>query len=148
MYGCLGFSNSRFFAQPIAALVTSKGRETLQRSVDIAQNTVGLEVIYGDTDSIMINTRLNDEKDLKKVKELGEKVKKEVNRQYRTLELEIDGIFRTMLLLKKKKYATTIIKSGSKKTPPSNLLKRGWDKRAIPNPLERPISGAIKKIGR
>ena len=109
MYGCLGFSNSRFFAQPIAALVTSKGRETLQRSVDIAQNTVGLEVIYGDTDSIMINTRLNDEKDLKKVKELGEKVKKEVNRQYRTLELEIDGIFRTMLLLKKKKYAARTV---------------------------------------
>jgi DNA polymerase alpha subunit A len=109
MYGCLGFSNSRFYAQPIAALVTSKGRETLQRSVDIAENTVGLEVIYGDTDSIMINTRLKDEKDLKKVKVLGELVKKEVNRQYRTLELEIDGIFRTMLLLKKKKYAAKTV---------------------------------------
>ena len=109
MYGCLGFSNSRFFAQPIAALVTSLGRETLQRTVDIAQNSVGLEVIYGDTDSIMINTRINDEKDLKKVKELGEKVKKEVNRLYRTLELEIDGIFRSMLLLKKKKYAAKTV---------------------------------------
>lgn len=85
------------------------GRETLQRTVDIAQNTVGLEVIYGDTDSIMINTRINDEKELKKVKEYGEKVKKEVNRLYKTLELEIDGIFRTMLLLKKKKYAARTV---------------------------------------
>lgn len=109
MYGCLGFSNSRFYAQPIAALVTAMGRETLQRTVDIAQNTVGLEVIYGDTDSIMINTRINDEKDLKKVKELGERVKKEVNRLYKTLELEIDGIFRPMLLLKKKKYAAKTV---------------------------------------
>ena len=61
MYGCLGFSHSRFYAQPIAALVTSMGRQTLQRTVDIAQHTVGLDVIYGDTDSIMINTRINDE---------------------------------------------------------------------------------------
>jgi DNA polymerase alpha subunit A len=109
MYGCLGFSNSRFYAQPIAALVTSMGRETLKKTVEIAESKVGLDVIYGDTDSIMINTRINDESDLKKVKELGERVKKEVNRLYKTLELEIDGIFRTMLLLKKKKYAARTV---------------------------------------
>jgi DNA polymerase alpha subunit A len=109
MYGCLGFSNSRFFAKPIAALVTSKGRDVLLRTVDIATTKVGLEVIYGDTDSIMINTRLNDEKELLRVKELGEQVKREVNKLYKTLELEIDGIFRKMLLLQKKKYAAKTV---------------------------------------
>jgi DNA polymerase alpha subunit A len=109
MYGCLGYSNSRFYAQPIAALVTSMGRETLQRTVDVAQNKVGLDVIYGDTDSIMINTRINDETKLDEVKKLGEAVKKEVNGLYKTLELEIDGIFRSMLLLKKKKYAAKTV---------------------------------------
>ena len=86
MYGCLGFANSRFYAHPIAAMVTALGRETLQRTVDKAQQEVGLDVIYGDTDSIMINTRITDEKELKKVKELGEKVKREVNKTYKTLE--------------------------------------------------------------
>ncbi|GKY94427.1 hypothetical protein MPSEU_000408600 [Mayamaea pseudoterrestris] len=109
MYGCLGFSNSRFYAQPIAALVTAMGRETLQRTVDIAQHTVGLDVIYGDTDSIMINTRLTGDGDLKQVKKLGEQVKQEVNKLYNTLELEIDGVFRPMLLLKKKKYAANTV---------------------------------------
>jgi DNA polymerase alpha subunit A len=109
MYGCLGFSNSRFYAQPIAALVTSMGRQTLQRTVEITQSTVGLEVIYGDTDSIMINTRISDTSALPSVYKLGEQVKKEVNKLYKTLELEIDGVFRTMLLLKKKKYAALTV---------------------------------------
>ena len=133
MYGCLGFSNSRFFAQPIAALVTAMGRETLQRAVDIAQETVGLEVIYGDTYSIMINTRINDPNELKTVEELGEKVKKEVNRLYKTLELEIDGIFRSMLLLKKKKYAAVTVGKGpngepvySKEMKGLDLVRRDW----------------------
>ena len=132
MYGCLGFSNSRFFAQPIAAMVTAMGRETLQRTVTIAQDSVGLDVIYGDTDSIMINTRLNNESDLPKVKELGERVKKEVNRLYRTLELEIDGIFRSMLLLKKKKYAAKTVQEGpngityGQELKGLDLVRRDW----------------------
>ena len=132
MYGCLGFSNSRFFAQPIAALVTAKGRETLQRTVTIAQDTVGLDVIYGDTDSIMINTRLTSEEDLPRVKEFGERVKKEVNRLYRTLELEIDGIFRSMLLLKKKKYAAKTVQEGpngityGQELKGLDLVRRDW----------------------
>lgn len=132
MYGCLGFSNSRFFAQPIAAMVTAMGRETLQRTVTIAQDSVGLDVIYGDTDSIMINTRLSSESDLPKVKELGERVKREVNRLYRTLELEIDGIFRTMLLLKKKKYAAKTVLEGpngityGQELKGLDLVRRDW----------------------
>ena len=97
------------YAQPIAAMITSMGRQTLQKTVDIAQTTVGLEVIYGDTDSIMINTRISDSNGLSNVMKLGEQVKKEVNKLYKTLELEIDGVFKSMLLLKKKKYAAITV---------------------------------------
>lgn len=36
-------------------------------------------------------------------------IKSEVNRCYKQLELEVDGIFRCLLLCKKKKYAATVI---------------------------------------
>lgn len=61
---------------------------------------MGLDVIYGDTDSIMINSGT---KDLKKAESLAHQVKSEVNKLYRLLEIDIDGIFKCMLLLKKKK---------------------------------------------
>ena len=133
MYGCLGFSHSRFYAQPIAALITAMGRETLQRTVDLAQTTIGLEVIYGDTDSVMINTRITDVKDYKKVLALGNQVKREVNKLYNTLELEIDGVFRSMLLLKKKKYAAVTMSEGpdgkfifDKEMKGLDLVRRDW----------------------
>jgi len=60
------------------------------------------QVIYGDTDSIMINTNSTA---IEEVMKLGAEVKRQVNKRYRMLEIEIDGIFKCMLLLKKKKYA-------------------------------------------
>ena len=56
MYGCLGFGSSRFYAQAIAALITRTGREILLKTKDIAEGKLGFSVIYGDTDSIMINS--------------------------------------------------------------------------------------------
>ncbi|XP_043284344.1 DNA polymerase alpha catalytic subunit [Venturia canescens] len=106
MYGCLGASHCRFYAKGMAALITSKGREILQNTKSLVEK-LNFEVIYGDTDSIMINTNnLNYDETFA----IAKKIKQEVNKLYQMIELDIDGVFRYLLLLHKKKYAALILK--------------------------------------
>ena len=53
---------------------------------------MNLEVIYGDTDSIMINSN---SVDYDEVFKLGAKIKAEVNKLYKLLELDVDGVYRS-----------------------------------------------------
>lgn len=101
MYGCLGYERSRFYARPLAALTTLKGREILMSTKELAESQ-GLRVIYGDTDSVMINTNVDAYNDALKI---GNDFKRQVNQRYKLLEIDIDNVFRRMLLHSKKKYA-------------------------------------------
>lgn len=75
MYGCLGFVHSRFYAQHLAKLITAHGRLALLAAVNTVTSAHSqLRVIYGDTDSVMIQTGIQE--DIKKVRDLGMQLRK------------------------------------------------------------------------
>lgn len=70
---------------------------------------------------------------LSEVKALGLKLKTAVNKKYKLLEIEMDGFFRRMLLLKKKKYAALTVTEGennqitvTRETKGLDLVRRDW----------------------
>ncbi|KAK3989473.1 putative DNA polymerase alpha catalytic subunit [Cladorrhinum sp. PSN332] len=139
MYGCLGYTKSRFYARPLAVLTTFKGREILRSTKDLAES-MALQVIYGDTDSVMINANVDNVAD---ALQKGREFKTAVNKQYRRLEIDIDNIFRRILLQAKKKYAAVnLVDQGGKYVEKKEI--KGLDmKRREYCPLSREISSHV-----
>ncbi|XP_057330411.1 DNA polymerase alpha catalytic subunit [Microplitis mediator] len=123
MYGCLGAEHCRFYAKNLAEIITLKGREILEDTKKIVEN-FNYDVIYGDTDSLMINTNcLNYDK----AYDIAKYIKNNVNKHYKMLELDIDGIFKYLLLYQKKKYAAVIINKLSNGEIQLNTEYKGLD---------------------
>ncbi|KAF9764508.1 DNA polymerase alpha catalytic subunit [Nosema granulosis] len=106
IYGCLGFPVSRFCNYTMASYITKKGRDLLVETRDIATEELGYKVIYGDTDSIMINTQLKYcNENLNQINDIAEEIKNKINLKYKNIEIDLEKIFIRLFLYTKKRYA-------------------------------------------
>ena len=101
IYGCFGCEYFRFYNPKIAEKIAFEGRNILEGSKFLV-NQYNIDVIYGDTDSIMINPKVNS---YKEVAELGEYLKETINFYYKYINISVRDIFCKFLLYQKKNYA-------------------------------------------
>lgn len=102
-YGYTGYVRARFYVLDIANAITSCGRELIQRTKKIVERDKRFKVVYGDTDSVMVKLQTNDPEEAFKI---GEEISDRINKELEGIvQIKIESIFKTLLILTKKRYA-------------------------------------------
>ncbi len=102
IYGYCGYARARLYVADVANAITAYGRNNIEKTRKfIEENFPGIEVVYGDTDSVFLKV---DEPDLNKAWELGTKISQLASQQT-SLQLEFEKVYKTFLILTKKRYA-------------------------------------------
>lgn len=93
-YGYAGWIGARWYSKPVAEAASAWGRHTISTAIKLAEKA-GLQIIYGDTDSLFTTY------DLKKTPELEKTIERELG-----LEVELDKVYdRVFFTEAKKRYA-------------------------------------------
>ena len=111
-YGVFGSKFFKYYDPRVAELITAYGRYTLTKMQEIAEE-MGLKVIYGDTDSLFIDTNYNKTEIVRsqtnsqasnnRIAELISKFKAECNKRL-GVEVEHAKTYKTAIISSKKKH--------------------------------------------
>lgn len=102
-YGYSGYVRARLYMVAMAGSITAFGRDNLEKTRKLVEENFGYKVIYADTDSVFLKTKIEN---LDEAKDAGEKISKFITENLPgALELEFEKTYRTFLILTKKRYA-------------------------------------------
>ncbi len=102
-YGYTGYLRARLYVIDIASTITGCGRFLINKTRDIIESNPGSEVIYGDTDSIMVKIK---EADLEAAYKKGSELESIVNNELKgIIQIKIEKVFKSLLILSKKRYS-------------------------------------------
>ena len=106
-YGYTGYTRAKLYFLEIANAITSCGRSLIQKTRDTVESDKKFEVIYGDTDSIMVKTLT---KNIEEAFNLGKELEEKINEELKGIvQTKIESIFKTLLILTKKRYTGLIV---------------------------------------
>lgn len=102
-YGYTGYLRARLYVLEIANTITATGRELIKRAKHIVETNTPYKVVYADTDSVMVKL---DTDDVSEAFKIGNEIAKMINESIGYgLEMKVESVFKTMLILSKKRYA-------------------------------------------
>jgi len=103
-YGYTGYIRGRVYVLDIANSITSYGRYFIETTKKLVEKTnKDWEVIYGDTDSIMVKVRADS---IEEAFGVGKEIEKTINDYYQgKMTVKIESVFKSFLIIAKKRYA-------------------------------------------
>jgi len=114
LYGYTGWTGARWYIKPVAEAATAWGRETIQKTIALAQKT-GLTIIYSDTDSVFV----------KNEPEKIDKFAKEINKLL-GLEIKPDKTYTRILFTEAKKRYCGLLPNGELDMVGLEVVRGDW----------------------
>jgi len=99
-YGYCGWTGARWYKREVAEATTAWGRKLIRETIALARK-LGLEVIYGDTDSLFIHYEKN------KIEQFIQLVEKELG-----FDIKIDKIYKRVFFTEAKKRYCGLMEDG------------------------------------
>lgn len=113
-YGYAGWIGARWYIKPVAEASAAWGRHVIQEAIEMARK-IGLEVVYGDTDSIFIKH------EEEKVAKLTEEIDKKLG-----LEIKPDKVYVRVLFTEAKKRYCGLLPTGELDIVGLEVVRGDW----------------------
>jgi DNA polymerase I len=113
-YGYSGWGGARWYSKEVAESAAALGRAAIMGALRMAEE-MGLEPIYGDTDSIFLKS------DPGKLDELIERIVRETG-----VEIKIDKIYRRVLFTESKKRYAGLLENGDLDVVGLEVIRGDW----------------------
>jgi len=128
-YGYAGWLGARWYLKPVAEAAAAWGRQTIKNTIEMAEE-IGIEVIYGDTDSIFVRF------DPEKAERLSIEVGKELG-----LEIRPDKVYTRILFTEAKKRYCGLLPDGRLDIVGLEVIRGDWA--AVAKDVQEAVLGIL-----